>query len=1071
MEKLYVGKSYPTGRTNHSNFTSYLGTSLLVYDSYQKCVEIVPCASHTRAGSTPNSIRDTIPCSDPGSHQIPQPTKTAQKGFFACNFQLILDGALEQESSIDKSDKHAAISIAHNRMNEGLKQQEGPKKGGMFDSQQNKKVVIVSDLEAGKPPKDTTTSTNHTKGDGNAHKKEEEKKKKDRSLRKGLSSKKKSTGSVDPDGSNSSVRSNNSSGSKSIASIIRSGQATPWPFMIITVLIGAAAAGAFMGLGISSANQQQLDEFKRVAHDTVGYVEAAFEDYVHACSLVHAFCRHRNFTRRDFREIHEYLVDSGLSYKSVQFDPNITHDEREFYENEAREYYAENYPHVEYQGFRGFNTLDSKTLEPRTPQPFYFPIHYQEPIVGNEAAIDLDYYSSESRIRAVQALFETEGPSLTDRLSLVRQGTQRSRCGDFDVDASYGVVLMHPGVALDNPQPGDEIWPKDFSSIVLCIPDLLKRATQIHGESSIVYIHDRSTPDYVSTEPVFLGGVKVITEGPKDLDVDNLVEIARTDVVLQFLNEVSFSDIGVATSSGTLRLQENVQVANRIWTVTVQSLEGSYQPRIIFVVVGGVIIFFASVALSFWLYANHKRTAKLQRMQSEAEQERASLILSSARNAAKAERELNDFIAHEIRNPVAAAMAATNFIRLELDAQQPLKDQESLETAREDVGIVDNALKFVNDLLRNMLDMHRASTKQLQVTLAPTDLLHDVLEPVGGMLYQRGSKVKLIVDCPPDLYVMTDCLRLKQVVMNLGRNSSKFIDEGFIRLKAEVVETSGHVKVYVDDSGCGIPMEKRRRLFAKYQESLDLLNQGTGIGLYLCKLLVELMGGEIGLDDDYDSGIPGHPGARFVIDLQTPPIEAPLSLAQIETANGHGGFTYTSKDGHTYTTQDSNSDAMAGDDNSLPLELPEELNVLFVDDDGIIRKLFSRTVKNLCPKWKIREAASGETALTLIEQMGDPNFFDIIFVDMYMASVEKQMLGTETIQAMRQRGVTKSRICGLSANDKEDEFIDAGADSFLVKPFSCETLTFSQDLSRVLYGDPGKEVDGSQQRHGSVTFA
>ena len=90
---------------------------------------------------------------------------------------------------------------------------------------------------------------------------------------------------------------------------------------------------------------------------------------------------------------------------------------------------------------------------------------------------------------------------------------------------------------------------------------------------------------------------------------------------------------------------------------------------------------------------------------------------------------------------------------------------------------------------------------------------------------------------------------------------------------------------------------------------------------------------------------------------------------------------------------------------------------------------------------------------------------------MYMASVEKQMLGTETIQAMRQRGVKKSRICGLSANNKEDEFLDAGADAFLNKPFSCDTYTFSQDLTRVLYGDPtSKEVDGSQ-RLGSVTFA
>ena len=63
------------------------------------------------------------------------------------------------------------------------------------------------------------------------------------------------------------------------------------------------------------------------------------------------------------------------------------------------------------------------------------------------------------------------------------------------------------------------------------------------------------------------------------------------------------------------------------------------------------------------------------------------------------------------------------------------------------------------------------------------------------------------------------------MILNLGRNSSKFIEEGFIRIKA--TEENGNVKLFVDDSGSGIPPEKRDRLFAKFQESLDVLSQGT----------------------------------------------------------------------------------------------------------------------------------------------------------------------------------------------------------------------------------------------------
>ena len=271
--------------------------------------------------------------------------------------------------------------------------------------------------------------------------------------------------------------------------------------------------------------------------------------------------------------------------------------------------------------------------------------------------------------------------------------------------------------------------------------------------------------------------------------------------------------------------QEDIPVANREWTITIVDVSSRYHSGILFVTLGGGIILVASLILSVWVVNNDRKTRRFNAMRSQADSEKAALILENARQATKTERELNDFIAHEVRNPVAAAMAATNFVKVALDKEKPLQETEALELAREDISIIDNALRFINDLLRNMLDMHRAASKQLQITMAPADLLHDILEPVGGMLYRRGSKVKLIVDCPENLWVMTDTLRLKQVILNLGRNSTKFIDERFIRLKAE--EVDNNVRLFVDDSGSGIPVDKRQRLFAKFQESLDMLSQGT----------------------------------------------------------------------------------------------------------------------------------------------------------------------------------------------------------------------------------------------------
>lgn len=185
------------------------------------------------------------------------------------------------------------------------------------------------------------------------------------------------------------------------------------------------------------------------------------------------------------------------------------------------------------------------------------------------------------------------------------------------------------------------------------------------------------------------------------------------------------------------------------------------------------------------------------------------------------------------------------------------------------------------------------------------------------------------------------------------------------------------------------------------------------------------------MDNDYNSGIPGHPGTRFVIDMQAGPVE-PLTLDHLHPENG----------GDTAVISGTSND------DTIPFELPQNLKILFVDDDSVLRKLFTRSVKRVAPEWHVRQAANGETALALT----DTEEFDIIFVDMYMASVEKQLLGTETIAALRNKGV-KSRLCGLSANDKEDEFFEAGADAFMFKPFPCEAYELTQALCQILYSD------------------
>lgn len=187
--------------------------------------------------------------------------------------------------------------------------------------------------------------------------------------------------------------------------------------------------------------------------------------------------------------------------------------------------------------------------------------------------------------------------------------------------------------------------------------------------------------------------------------------------------------------------------------------------------------------------------------------------------------------------------------------------------------------------------------------------------------------------------VETDPLRLKQVVLNLGRNISKFISNGYIKLRARVA-SDGAVEILAEDSGVGVPKEKRKLLFQKFQDSLDVLSQRTGIGLFLCKNLVELMEGDMYLEEAFDSGVEGCPGTRIVIRLNKKPSHLLDSEEDQEEIGGN-----RDKRGASLISPSTNSPP----ESATTYCLPHTRRVLFVDDDAMLRKLFSRSIKRACP--------------------------------------------------------------------------------------------------------------------------
>ena len=564
------------------------------------------------------------------------------------------------------------------------------------------------------------------------------------------------------------------------------------------------------------------------------------------------------------------------------------------------------------------------------------------------------------------------------------------------------------------PSADPDARPTEIVVFVIRIPDLIKRAYQSLGYSIRVYLYDET--EYLSgevEEGYFLGANDLFFRKEPDGTT-----IRHQDI----LPETSYKDIDYM---GRHSDEHFIDIADRTWRVVFIATDSEFDPDLVYVILGGVLLFMCTLLFAGLARFYILREKRVKQMQRKAEQEKAEYMLLAAKRATKAEQLQNEFIAHEVRNPISSALSACMFVKSAVAVGRTAEEMMTAsETCREDVNVIENSLCFINDLLRNILDMNRASSGQLSIHKKPTDIYNDVLMPVSAMLHRRGAPVEVLVECPKDLVVDTDPLRLKQVVLNLGRNSSKFVTKGYIRLVGELTG-NGMVQLRVEDSGPGVPEEKRKSLFTKFQASLDNLSQGTGVGLYLCEKLVTLMGGRIWLDESFESGRDGLPGARIVIDLDTPP----CTLDELRQEADTSGVEEELRTNALYDT-----------------DLPENFRVLFVDDDVSIRRMFRRCVNEVAPTWTVDEAASGESSLKMMETIT----YDLVFMDMYMASAEKQLLGTESVQEMRDHGF-QGIICGTSANDVSKEFKLAGADTFLPKPYPFSGDSFLKTMLDIVY--------------------
>ena len=368
-------------------------------------------------------------------------------------------------------------------------------------------------------------------------------------------------------------------------------------------------------------------------------------------------------------------------------------------------------------------------------------------------------------------------------------------------------------------------------------------------------------------------------------------------------------------------------------------------------------------------------------------------ITHEAENASRMKSLFLANMSHEIRTPLNAI---EGFARI-------MAETDSQEERMQFLEIIESNNNRLLNLINEILDLSRVESGELVFKKEDTDL-NDLFSSIKHIFKFRCNEHVSLVWQKPTVTVTfnTDRNRLMQVFSNLISNSLKHTTNGHIEYGYKLIENSREIEFFVSDTGTGIAPEHLDSIFHTYMsQDAETMNNGYGLGLPLCKIIIEKMGGSISVESTLGMG------SKFTFTL---PFEGTI-----------GGITK-----NTRITTNSRSVRVSTQTNVGNIKL-----ILVAEDEDSNYELVKIV---LSKRYKLLRARNGIEAVTLNEEEKP----DLILMDIRMP----EMNGLDATRIIKEinHNIPVIALSAYAFEENIQEAKAAGCDEFLAKPFRVEDL-------------------------------